>query len=219
MVDTIDYKKVGIRISRLRENAGLSQLQLGLKAGTSQQTVCAWENKKKKISLDKAITLCNVFDCDLYYLLYGDDSSGYKDRKKEIAGNITGLSPGALNNLINLENTSGIGLRMSKKEFLNHILVNHMDVFSDILLDIMNVRNRYIKHVQYQNMDIDQEHDHIHKTYIKSANEEYLGNLFLLTRKISEFIEQMGNIDLERNDHITDHEIPMIRQGKKKCKN
>lgn len=99
---TCDLSLIGQRLTELREKSGLTQDVLSEKIGVSRQAVSQWENGVKEMGLHNAVALCKALDCDLLYLVYGDDSNGYKDRKKEIAGSVTGLSPKALNNLINM---------------------------------------------------------------------------------------------------------------------
>lgn len=100
---TCDLSLIGQRLTELREKSGLTQDVLSEKIGVSRQAVSQWENGVKEMGLHNAVALCKALDCDLLYLVYGDDSNGYNDRKKEIAGNVTGFSPTALDNLINLD--------------------------------------------------------------------------------------------------------------------
>lgn len=156
----IDLISIGNRITELREKAGLSQEKLSENIGVSRQAVVAWENGSKEIKLQYLDALCNVFDCDLLYLVYGDDSNGYKDRKKEIAGSVTGLSPKALDNLINMadifqttEKCKGfvpfsldydpLIKDIDPKYTFTELIENHAVDFTTILSDIADVIRNY----------------------------------------------------------------------------
>ena len=76
-VTRYDWVIIGQRIKQERERIGLSQQDLADRlagepyfATGVRQTISDWEKgKKKEIPLHTLVCLCNIFDCDMGYLL------------------------------------------------------------------------------------------------------------------------------------------------------
>jgi transcriptional regulator with XRE-family HTH domain len=57
------------RLKELRENKGLSQMQLALKTGISQSAIAKWELGKTEPTASAIITLAKFFDETTDYIL------------------------------------------------------------------------------------------------------------------------------------------------------
>lgn len=97
-----DLKAIGKRICKERKEAGLSQGKFAESLHLSQdsrQTIAKWENGKVLPALEYLLSMCDLFNCELGYLLCEYDC------KTKTATDIhtkTGLSEEAINVLINL---------------------------------------------------------------------------------------------------------------------
>ena len=100
----IDYEsrkvETGKRIKYERDKAGLSKKELLVKiymSESSHKTLSSWENGKSLPDLNSLARMADLFGCDIGYLL-----CDYDERTRDIAdaSQITGLSPGAIEQLI-----------------------------------------------------------------------------------------------------------------------
>lgn len=93
-----DWKKIGRRIQKERKLLGLSQDAFCAKVGFVQRTTLSnWETGKSgEITVGMLTALCEVFDCDIGYLLCEYDC---KTRQTEDIKQTLGLSERAINNL------------------------------------------------------------------------------------------------------------------------
>lgn len=93
----INFTEVGNRIRDCREEIKYSQEQLALELEyASRQTIGKWENGDITANIDDFIKLCNIFNCDMGYLL------GEFDTKRHIVADVqevTGLSEAAIETL------------------------------------------------------------------------------------------------------------------------
>ena len=64
---------LGERISKLREERGLSQVELAKRVGKSKQSISNWENNYILPSIEMLIQLSTVFHVSCDYLLGLDD--------------------------------------------------------------------------------------------------------------------------------------------------
>lgn len=71
------------RLKELRQEKGLTQVELAHEIGTTKLTVSNWENEKHVIKSDKAQSLADYFEVTVAYLL------GYSDFKEN--GNLKDL--------------------------------------------------------------------------------------------------------------------------------
>ena len=83
---------LGKRLKELRENAGLTQRELGEKVNVTKVSICCYEKGARSPSLDTLIDLANVFNVNADYLLGNDvyvvregvESYGTKISKEEM---------------------------------------------------------------------------------------------------------------------------------------
>lgn len=64
--------KFGMRLRELREEAGLSMLQLADAIGVSDASVCKWENGLAEPKASYIMRLAEYFDCSADYLIGND---------------------------------------------------------------------------------------------------------------------------------------------------
>lgn len=67
----IDYRDLGARIKKRREELKMSQADLASLANLSTQHISNVENARSKIGLEKLITIANVLECSADELLCG----------------------------------------------------------------------------------------------------------------------------------------------------
>lgn len=102
MNNIYDWKKIGQRIKEERKKIKLSQQELADKIFiSSRQTIANWENGSSKPQLEDMICLCNLFQCELGYLLVEPDYS-CRTRGISYVHETTGLSEEAITNLSEL---------------------------------------------------------------------------------------------------------------------
>ncbi len=61
--------KFAVRLKEVREDKGVTQLQLADFMNTKQQTISKWEKKLLEPPYDSVVKLCKYFDCTADYLL------------------------------------------------------------------------------------------------------------------------------------------------------
>ena len=70
ILNRIDYTAIGKRINEARTCSGLTLEQVAEKCGVKQyQTVSKWEKANTLPSLAQLLKLCEIFQCDIDYLL------------------------------------------------------------------------------------------------------------------------------------------------------
>lgn len=94
---------IGERIRQNRKEKGISQeqlaeyLEMAIQKPIKRQTIAGWENGKPIKKMEQLTALCDIFDCDMAYLLCECDS------KRVVSQHVApalGLSEKALDNLI-----------------------------------------------------------------------------------------------------------------------
>lgn len=63
-----NYTVFGQRLKELREEAGLSMLQLAKEIGVSDAAICKWENGLAEPKITYLVRLAEYFDCTIDYL-------------------------------------------------------------------------------------------------------------------------------------------------------
>ena len=63
------YEKLGLKIKKLRQSSGLSQLALASELGIKRVSVSQIENGKRKISADEIVQLSRIFNITTDILL------------------------------------------------------------------------------------------------------------------------------------------------------
>lgn len=84
-----NFKVIGSRIKEARTNSSLTQEDLGNRVGVSRWTVAGWEKGDKMPEMAVMLNLCNLFSCELGYLLCEHDT---KTRQAADICEETGLS-------------------------------------------------------------------------------------------------------------------------------
>ncbi|MEZ3445339.1 MAG: helix-turn-helix domain-containing protein [Lachnospiraceae bacterium] len=101
---TYNTEKIGKTILDERTKLKLSQMELGKKIGIIGKQISNYEKGKLRPPIDVMLNLCNVFQCELGYLLGEPDYS--EGTKLETAiTTTTGLSANALNNIRTITGT------------------------------------------------------------------------------------------------------------------
>ena len=75
-----DYKAIGNRIKAERKSLGKNQEELAEYLGAKRSTVGSWENGLTMPSFQKMIKLCEMFDCEMGYLLCEE---GYEQKTRK----------------------------------------------------------------------------------------------------------------------------------------
>lgn len=94
-----DWVAIGKRIKEERKLIELSQDELAAKIGVSRNSIGKWERGDDvEITLNSLLDLCNIFQCDLEYLLC---TTSYRTRTIADIHNTTGLSEKATTTILN----------------------------------------------------------------------------------------------------------------------
>ena len=64
----------GERISKLRQTKNITQKELASKLYVTDKTISSWESNRTEPSLEMIIKLFETLECNVNYLLYGDNS-------------------------------------------------------------------------------------------------------------------------------------------------
>ena len=81
-INNISWIKIGKRIESERKNYHFSAQELSEKIGISRQTLRKWETGEGvEIPLGVLVSLCNIFDCEMGYLLCED---GYEMKTRTV---------------------------------------------------------------------------------------------------------------------------------------
>lgn len=121
MTNVYDEITIGKRIKEARESMKMSKALLAEKCGVEQyQTITKWENGDSVPSLKKLLVLCNVFNCELGYLLgeHPERTRARTDCCKE-----TGLSENAVWKLQQLTQTE-LPFFTQYTEFYSNLIEN-----------------------------------------------------------------------------------------------
>lgn len=96
MSNKYNWNTIGQRIRKARELAGLSQGELGEKISYGYQMIGKWERGETRPNLDSLFSLCDVFNCEIGYLL-----CEYNSKTREFADiqAVTGLSECAISSI------------------------------------------------------------------------------------------------------------------------
>lgn len=131
-----DKKAIGKRIKKERLAAGFkNQGSFAQKMSyheDSRQTIGNWENGKIMPSLTDLFKMCEIFDCELGYLLCEYDC---KTRKATDIQTATGLSENAINALSNIKNTDinevlqTLSKLIEHKDFIDLLRAIHVHVW------------------------------------------------------------------------------------------
>lgn len=116
-------KKFGNRLRELRINAGYkSRSQFAEEIGYAQESIKKWETGNGFPPIDTLLLLCNVFSCELDYLLGNMD---YRTHDEEFICEETGLSPKSVQCLREWRSCS----------FNRAYLFQYSQIINDLILD------------------------------------------------------------------------------------
>lgn len=136
MINIYDFQKIGDRIKTERTNAtvrshtgkekSMTQSDLADELGVTRQTIAKWEHGEDIPQLSDFLRLCNLFGCELGYMLceYDCKTRAATDIQAE-----TGLSEMAIGRIA--ASTSGRGIRMyTQSRDLDRKALDEMLVFN-----------------------------------------------------------------------------------------
>ena len=86
--------KFGENLQKLRKEKGLSQEQLAEQLGVTRQSVSKWESGASYPEMDKIVTLCKMFHCDLDVLINKDVME--ERQRKDASGTIKNIFQSAI---------------------------------------------------------------------------------------------------------------------------
>lgn len=114
-----DPVAIGSRISEERKAIGWSMEAVATHIGTTRQSISKWENGQGEPTVYDFLRLCNLFDCDLGYLLC-EEGYSCKTRKATDIKAATGLSDDSITSLTGIAGSQKIGAVTLR--FLNDLL-------------------------------------------------------------------------------------------------
>lgn len=102
MNNMYDFEKIAQRIKAVRIDKNITQAYVSKKCNVSRSTVIKWEKGESFPELNSMLKLCNLYDCELGYLLC---EPGYENGTREITDicKATGLSQEAVKTLVEHE--------------------------------------------------------------------------------------------------------------------
>lgn len=130
MLNIINKQAVGERIRNLRKEKGFnSQDELAEKMMCKRQTVAKWERGETSLSLESAIDLCNVLDCDIGHLMGEYEAKRHKTADIQ---EILGISEKAAYNL-QLLSVMKSGLNRTHQKYTGIDFINDLISEDDFL--------------------------------------------------------------------------------------
>ncbi len=80
----INNTKFGIRLRELREEAGVSMMQLAKAIEVSDAAICKWENGIAEPKASSIVKLAEYFDCSTDYLIGAEDDFARAPSRKAV---------------------------------------------------------------------------------------------------------------------------------------
>lgn len=124
-----DHQAISNRLRELRKTHKLSQEDIAQRLYVHRTTVIKWENHEKDElpSLADMLKLCNIFDCDLSYLLCEQECT-----TKDIQGiaKYTGLSEGAIAELHRLAKSDAVSAVKARDELIGQHTLDGLSYYS-----------------------------------------------------------------------------------------
>lgn len=140
----IDFYKLGENIAEIRGD--FTQEEIAEKIGVSRKTISNWETARKQPRLQDLLSLCDVFQCDLDYML---GKKTFDNKEIEIACNYTGLSKKSVKKLHNASiatdtNPDHINPNYIYEPKINLLLSDLMDNYSNFEEMLLQLENYMI---------------------------------------------------------------------------
>ncbi len=92
--------KFSENLQRLRKEKGLNQEELAEKLDVTRQSVSKWESGASYPEMDKLITLCKIFDCDLDSLVSGDGKKKDIEEREAFASSFFNKFDGLMKKIV-----------------------------------------------------------------------------------------------------------------------
>lgn len=182
---------IGDRIRKNRKEKELSQEQLAeyLEQITTnpikRQTVARWENGNPIKKIEQLTALCEIFDCDMSYLLCECDTKHI--RTQDISSS-TGLSEKAIDTLISLRK-----IESQLPDTISRIIEN-----KNLLYQIHDCCS-----VDYSNSDFETSYNELFSStkrkVVLSPEKLEQVNLMMLYNSLRDFVNDCRNIDIEKS--------------------
>lgn len=118
-ISRYDPVAIGFRIGEERKAIGWSMEAVATHIGTTRQSISKWENGQGEPTVYDLLRLCNLFDCDLGYLLC-EEGYSCKTRKATDIKAATGLSEYSIISLADIAGDQKFGATTLR--FLNDLL-------------------------------------------------------------------------------------------------
>lgn len=116
----VDYKDLGLRIKRRREELKMSQAELASQVDLSTQHISNVENARSKVGLEKLVTIANVLNCSVDELLCGSLKTGsrsvFSDEIAEVIEDFSDVEMRVLPEFLRLYNVAYRLLEESRGE-------------------------------------------------------------------------------------------------------
>ena len=137
----------GFALTKILEEKGMTGIELAKKLNISVQTVYKWTQGKAHTDFPTMCALCEIFECDLdYFTGRLDDTHDIKTHKVKDISDVTGLSPQAVDKLLELKNNgqkyilNGLSLLLTDESNIIPLILYCIDSFrlkEDIKVDIL----------------------------------------------------------------------------------
>lgn len=179
-------ENIGARIREERNKLNLTQSQFAVKMGLSsesRQTITNWETGKAWPHFDELDKMCQLFNCDLSYLLCDHE---YRTRSVKDIHEVTGLSKESIAVLIGLKGSRMNDLLITLSKILEHR--DSVQLLRAIHVHVWNYNNRRL---QTEDIDID-----VVATYMNCKPDEvkkYLeqSSILLVQSIITDIVKQI----------------------------
>lgn len=149
-------EKISKNIKKERLKCGWTQAKLGKLLGISGKQISNYENedmsKNTLPPLDILLKLCDLFECDLGYLI-GEDDYSQKTKKLSIAASETGFTEEALKNIRYVMGISSIDTKFEINAKKYQRIINSFvssSQFIKLIIELKELDDIYSKHCSYK---------------------------------------------------------------------
>ncbi len=114
----------GERISKLRQTKNITQKELASKLYVTDKTISSWESNRTEPSLEMIIKLSEILECNVNYLLYGDNSKN--NIEMEIKIKLVKEEYDRLNDIMNIKGRLLSEVNQQDTYYQSNNLINNM---------------------------------------------------------------------------------------------